>query len=239
MVKFYIQDSWEEYEGDIIISYCENNNNNNNNNNLEYEILSKEEISKLTYNEKTPIIADRDILCKMFKDVNTYDDIFDGLFGNKKTKVTFYELSKSNDIVFPKFIKSVETKFIDGMIIDSLKTLRYFDYDSDVEIYYSDIMNLKDEIRLFITSAGKILGKIEMIDYLFLEEISSRLITGKSYCIDVAFNCDIDRWIIIENNPIFSVGINDCNNAHYIEFVIDSWKNLLNIKTKSNTIFLK
>lgn len=215
MLMFYIQDNWEtEIEGDIIIEYCKTNN-------INFEILSKEDILELEYDENTPIIGDRDIISKILNDkTDTYDDIFKGLYGNIKTKTTFsYIRDPRNKIRFPIFIKPVTTKLFNGMILEKADLWNF----EEMEIYISDILNLENEKRVLITKDKQIYsnGDIdETIKIKILERVT------KYHVIDIAYCTNIGEWIIVENNPLFSIGLNDINEEDYISFIINSWKNI-------------
>lgn len=191
--KFYIQDIWvTEFEGESIISSCIKNN-------IPYEILSREEIEKLEYDCNRPFIADSDVISKFFTQTETYSDVFSGLYGSTKIK-TLIGLLKDSD-KFPIFVKPVITKVFDGMIVRSKKELNYFNFSGNLEVYTSDIMEIKDETRVLITSDGTFYGEI---DDKFKNMISKRLTKDKCYAIDIAWN--IDKWIIVECNPCYSLG---------------------------------
>ena len=87
----------------------------------------------------------------------------------------------------------------------------------------TDILNLENEKRVLITKDKQIYsnGDIdETIKIKILERVT------KYHVVDIAYCTNIGEWIIVENNPLFSIGLNDINEEDYISFIINSWKNI-------------
>ena len=215
----YIQENWvEEFEGDILIRQGP-----------PYTIVSAEQIKNMTYDPKILLVGDRDCIEPILGDrTDTYDSIFSGLYGNKKTKTTFgYIKNPSNGIVFPKFIKPVNTKIFDGMVIDNYSDLFWFDFPDDTEIYMADVVSLMEEHRIFITRDNRWIGNtpdgVDEFKSIILDRVHH---VDKTFAIDIAFCITYNKWIIVENNPTFSLSFYnyDCvSKSEYFDFVVESW----------------
>jgi hypothetical protein len=212
-MQVFIEECWvNEEEGDIIIEYCQRNN-------IKITELSTNMIKKLTYDPNIVIIASYDILREILNDkTDTYNPIFNGLYGTEKIKTKL-----KNVIKFPTFIKPVETKVFNGRIFNHIIEN---EIDTETEVYISDIMDLENERRILIDSDCNFYG---LIPEEFKKTIIERIgISNKCWVIDIAINKKTNKLIIVEINPTYSLGYIECeivSEDEYVKFIFNAWQN--------------
>ena len=202
---------WYDWEESIeIIEYCEKNN-------LEYQIKEDNEISQMT--------GDHVYFCnydvRKYSVVDTYDEKYNKFY---KRMIGRYNV---NDLIFIDkfFMKPIDDKIFDGIIIDSDKMLNeYKQIYKNINVYMSEYINIKSEYRLLIGDnklydSCLIKGEEICLDNNFIQELLD--ITENYLCIDIGYN---NEWFIVEINPPFSIEQYDININSYMQFCIDSSK---------------
>ena len=212
-MQVLIEECWVfEEEGDIIIEYCRRNNININE-------LPTSAIKELIYDPNIVIIASYDILRKILNDkTDTYNPIFNGLYGTEKTKTKL-----KNVTVFPTFIKPVETKVFKGRIFNNTAEN---EINGETDVYISDLMELENERRILIDSDCNFYG---LIPEDFKNKIIERIGTSNEcWVIDIAINKKTNELVIVEINPTYALGYIECESIsedEYVKFLFNAWQN--------------
>lgn len=212
-MQVIIEECWvSEEEGDIIIEYCQRNN-------IKVTELSTVKVKELNYDPNIVIIASCDILRKILNDkTDTYNPIFNGLYGTEKIKTKLKNITE-----FPTFIKPIETKVFNGRIFNHIAEN---EIDDETDVYISEVMNLENERRILIDSDCNFYG---FIPEEFKNKIIERIgMSNKCWVIDIAINKKTDELVIVEVNPTYALGYIECEEISeddYVKFIFNAWQN--------------
>jgi hypothetical protein len=229
-MEVILEDTWNYYgEAEDIISYCKDNN-------IICNILSQQEILNITNFFNYVFFCSTNIVYQKLKEHNcinlcpdTYEDVYNEFYSRKIEKVKINEITFTDDI----FIKPCDNdKSFDGFIAKSQQEIDNLKYlDPNMIVYKSDIIHITSEYRLLIGN-GKLYGsacmkcvKGDYVETYIGSEFVDQLIvlTGEKFrCIDIGIGVDINKWFIIEINPMYSLDDYDMDIKNYMKFCIDS-----------------
>jgi len=196
-------------------------------------------------------LAHPQIIPKLIPD--TYDREFIRFFGREIEIITLDTLrDKYLAQDDARFIKPLgNSKYFNGQLIYDFDDLNQLLIENPkltptTRVYSAPIINIQGELRMLI-GQGKLYGcgQISIVDppnkdYLipiqkkgisstsqsFLDKII--LATGERFlCVDIGWITDLNRWVVIEINPVFSIDYYDIPLANYLEFTKDAFRWIL------------
>ena len=218
---------------------------------LGYDILtfSKEDVETMRLQivartGEVPFIGSINTITRLLKHIGKYPTPLDfpteiiesGLMNRPIFKMKLNDAIcsfRSVDYSVPMFIKPVETKLFDGILISKESQLNYFNGLNNPDIFMSDKINIVSEYRCYVHK-GKLIygcnysGDFRVgLDYSYVDKLIKVYIDCPvSYTIDVAVLED-GKHTVIEVNDFWSIGGYGLSCYNYAEMLVDRWKEII------------
>jgi hypothetical protein len=152
-----------------------------------------------------------------------------------KRVITRSTIEDASYLIYPCFIKPMIPKTFTGKVYYSYMELleECMQLSDNTEIIYSDIVQIKAEVRTFIlnnkvASASIYEGDADINEaILFVNKFLSEniYITPLTYVLDVGL-LDNGEWAVIEANPVWSAGLNGCDAGAAASCINEATKTL-------------
>lgn len=223
-----IEDVWDEEDDIELLNYFSDK-----------KILSRDEILKIPLKDITCLFADcyttNEYLKKNNKYVN-YDTYPSGF--TYKRKIEMLEIEEIKKLNFPYFVKSVEHKELNGLVVRDKYDLVHVQ-EANCKLFVSECVNFLNEFRIFYEK-GKIHGIQESTDFIigssgikmnppieFIKECTDMLdkMDGTTFVLDIGYISD-RGWAVVELNPPYSLSSYDLDIKKYVDFCQIFWNNL-------------
>jgi hypothetical protein len=234
-MNIILEDKWTvDGEADDIIEYCKKNN-------YVCHILTYDEIYNYDTYEffKCIYFCNTDLVQYHLKKKNidyivpnTYENIYSEFYNRIITIKCLGDIN-IDSLTEPLFIKPIENdKTFDGTVLSKNDLYAYNVILASLTkpinehyVYTSKIIKFTSEYRLLIGN-NKLYGYGHMCgDYKKFDIDINKLIeltNDKFRCIDIGFDKKINKWIIVEINPPFSLDDCDIPFDSYMTFCIDA-----------------
>lgn len=239
-----LEDSWcVNNEADDIIKYCKENNH-------KLEILSYDLLMNYNSTEfiKSIYFCNTDIVQYHLNRLgylhlvpNTYSEKFIPLYQRDFKILTVKEFKELNNNE-EKFIKPYDNnKLFDGRVIKNITDFNLYGVpipDDNIKIYCCKPLTILSEVRLLIGNnklySHTYMCKNRIDNYIYeIKDLINSIIEKSNndfYCVDIGYIYENKKfkWVIIEINPPFSLDDYEININEYMDYCIDSCKNIYN-----------
>jgi hypothetical protein len=193
-----------------------------------------------------PFVGSIDCMTALFKRINVYPipidfpkEILDSGLISRKIQILNIDDAIANfkRTLIPVFIKPVQTKLFDGILVEDIKYLNYFKGFEGTDVIVSNKLDILSEYRVYIHN-GKMVysanyaGDFELIpNYDYVRQVIASYASAPiAYTVDVAVVKDKDYIYndIIEVNDFWAIGNYGLKCWDYAQMLLDRYFEIIN-----------